>query len=292
MADTPCQPPDPNPKKPEITPPPGSVDTHAHIYGPFDRFPLAHPRNYTPHPLGFETYCRVLDALGIDRAVIVQGSANGANHAVTLDAIARSEGRFRGICIVRPETPMEDIDALADTGICGLRVSATAPGGLRPAHVEPMMAKAKELGWLVEIHLRNIDELLPLISWIEKANVPVLIDHLGRPRGGQGVDRDAFQALLAMLRDTDHVWAKICSWYRLSDSGPPYEDMRPFVEALIAARPDRLVWGTNWPHPNITIPMPNDGFLLDQLMEWAGDRDLQRMILCDNPTHLHGFDRV
>ncbi len=180
-----------------------------------------------------------IDALGIDRAVIVQGSANGANHAVTLDAIARSEGRFRASASSGPKRPWKTstpwrIPALR------LRVSATAPGGLRPAHVEPMTAKAKELGWLVEIHLRNIDELLPLISWIEKANVPVLIDHLGRPRGGRASIETPFRRF-AMLRDTDHVWAKICSWYRLSDSGPPYEDMRPFVEALIAARPDRLV---------------------------------------------------
>ncbi len=289
MADEPCQPPDPNPATPRVAPPPGSVDTHAHIYGPFDRFPLAARRGYTPHPLGFEDYCAMLSALGIDRAVIVHGSANGLNHAVTLDAIARSEGRFKGVCIVRPETAVAELDAMAGAGICGLRLSATVKGGLSPAYVDPMTAKAKELGWLVQLHLRNIDEFPPLVPWIERSGVEVLIDHLGRPRASQSVDCPAFRTLLSALRANGNLWVKICSWYRLSDAGPPYDDMRPFVEALAAAAPDRILWGTNWPHPNITIPMPNDGILIDQLMEWVKDDYQRRAILCDNPARLFGF---
>lgn len=285
-----CQPPDANPTIPKIAPPPGAVDTHAHIYGPFDRFPLSETRGYTPPDCRFETYCGLLAALGIDRAVIVQGSANGLNHDVTLDAVARSEGRFRGIAIVRPETTEADIEALVGRGICGLRLSAQIKGGLDADYFAARVAKAWELGWLVQIHLRNIDEFVNIAPRIDAANVNILIDHLGRPRSGQGVECPGFQRLLAALRNSDHLWVKICSWYRLSEGGPPYEDMRPYVEALIDARPDRLVWGSNWPHPNITIPMPNDGFLLDQFMRWAGDEALHRQILCDNPARLYGFE--
>jgi 2-pyrone-4,6-dicarboxylate lactonase len=285
-----CQPPDASPTTPKIAPPPRAVDTHAHIYGPFDRFPLSESRGYTPPDCRFETYCDLLAALGIDRAVIVQGSANGLNHDVTLDAIARSEGRFRGIAIVRPETGEAEIDAMAGRGICGLRLSAQIKGGLDSKYFSARVAKAKELGWLVQIHLRNIDEFIDIAPMIAATEINILIDHLGRPRSGQGHDNPAFQKQLAMLRDRDNLWVKICSWYRLSEGGAPYEDMRPYVDALIDARPDRLVWGTNWPHPNITLPMPNDGFLLDQLMRWAGDENLHRQILCDNPARLYGFE--
>jgi 2-pyrone-4,6-dicarboxylate lactonase len=285
-----CQPPDPNPTKPKIAPPPGAVDTHAHIYGPFDRFPLSDKRGYTPPDCRFETYCGMLAALGVERAVIVQGSANGLNQAVTLDAVARSEGRFRGVTIARPETTDAEIDALVGRGICGLRLSTLLEGGLTAKFFERMTARAKELGWLIQIHVRNIDEFTALAPMIKAANVNILIDHLGRPRSGQGINCPGFQILLAALRNNDHLWVKICSWYRLSAGGPPYEDMRPYVDALIDARPDRLVWGTNWPHPNITIPMPNDGFLLDQFMRWAGDAALHRQILCDNPAILYGFE--
>ena len=284
-----CQPPDPNPTAPKIAPPPGAIDTHAHIYGPFDRFPLAHARGYTPPDCRFETYCALLEALGIERAVIVQGSANGLNHEATLDAVARSKGRFRGIAIVRPETAEADIDAMAGRGICGLRLSAQVKDGFAPDYFARRVAKAKELGWLVQIHLRTVDEFLDISPLLEDADVNLLIDHLGRPHSGQGVTCPGFQRLLAQLRDSDNLWVKICSWYRLSDAGAPYEDMRPCVEALIDTRCDRLVWGTNWPHPNITMPMPNDGFLLDQLMRWAGDAALHRRILCDNPARLFGF---
>ena len=289
MADI-CQPPDPNPTSPRIPPPAGAVDTHAHIYGPFDRFPLSEERGYTPPDCRFETYSHLLDRLGIDRAVIVQGSANGLNHDVTLDAIARSNGRFKGVAIARPETTEAAIDAMAGRGICGLRLSTMVPGGLSAGYFDRMAAKACELGWLIEIHVRNIDEIIALLPLIETAKTNILIDHLGRPRAGQGVDWAGFQALLSTLRNTGHIWAKICSWYRLSDSGPPYEDMHPYIDALLETRPDRLVWGSNWPHPNITIPMPNDGFLLDQFMQWASDEALYRQILCDNPAELYGFD--
>ena len=140
------------------------------------------------------------------------------------------------------------------------------------------------------LHVTGAAEFAELAPRLRRLPVDFVIDHLGRVRGGEGVGHPGFQALLGLLRDSDRCWAKISSWYRLSDQGPPYDDMRPLAEALIAARPDRILWGTNWPHPILWQGvMPNDGDLLNQFMGWAGDAAMYEQILVDNPARLYGF---
>ena len=281
--------PDREPEPPIIRPPPGACDTHAHLYGPFDRFPIDPAKGDGPD-VTVGDYMAMLDAIGIERAILVQARDYGEIDPVTLDAIAQSGGRFRGITMTSPEALDAQADTLVASGFAGIRLSSFSHIRYRTDLLEAFAPRLRELGWVALIHLGSIDEMVALAPRIEKLSIPVMIDHLGRPESGRGVDDPGFQALLALLRDTENCWSKICSWYRLSEGGMPYDDMRPYAESLIDIRPDRLVWGSNWPHPNSPVPIPNDGALLNQFMKWAGDDSTRRQILVDNPAELFGFE--
>ena len=284
-----CQGPDPDTKAPRVLPPPLSCDTHAHVFGPAGRYPYAEERGYTPPDCPVEDYAGMLDTLGIDRAVIVQGGAHGTDNRVTLDAIAWMGERCRGVAVLAPTVGDRELEALDRGGIRGLRLSTVLKGGVGTQHLETMAARAREIGWHVQIHLEAADELVDLEPRLRRLPVPFVIDHLGRARGGAGTGQPGFQVLLRLLEETDGCWVKLASWYRLSGQGPPYADMRPLAEALIAARPDRVLWGSNWPHPMFAGAMPNDGDLLDQFLQWAGDEATRKTILVDNPAKLYGF---
>lgn len=175
-------------------------------------------------------------------------------------------------------------------GIRGIRLSTMLKGAIGTDQLETMAARIKQYGWHIVIHLDKVDEIVELEPRLRQLPVDIVIDHLGRVRGGQGVEQAGFQALLSLLREADNCWAKLSSWYRLSDQGAPYGDMTPLATALIAARRDRIIWGSNWPHPILwDYPMPNDGDLLDQFMGWAGDDATRKQILVDNPATLYGF---
>jgi predicted TIM-barrel fold metal-dependent hydrolase len=286
----PCQGPDPDTQIPATSPPPLACDTHAHIIGPYSRFPLSPRRGYTAPEAPVDMYRKMLATLGVERSVIVNVSAHGSDNSVTLDALQQLEGRARGIAILVPDISDAEVQKLVDGGMVGLRLSTLSAGGYGTNFLDSAIARARDLGWLIQLHLRSTDELIALAPKLSVLDIDILIDHLGRPDCGAGVSAPGFQILLSLLRDSDNFWVKICSWYRLSASGAPYEDMRPFADALMAARPDRLVWGSNWPHPNFRYAMPNDGVLLDQFMNWAGDGRLRKMIFSDNPARLFGFD--
>lgn len=281
--------PDWNPEPPKLRPPLGACDTHAHLYGPFDRYPIDPSKGDGPD-VSVDDYTAMLDAIGIDRAVLVQARDYGGIDPVTLDAVARSNGRFRGVAMMSPAALDENAERLVAHNFCGIRLSSFSHIEFRTDLLESFAPRLKELGWVALIHLGSIDEMIELAPRIEKLSIDVMIDHLGRPESGRGVDTPGFQALLALLRDTENCWSKICSWYRMSEGGTPYQDMRPYAESLIEVRPDRLVWGSNWPHPNSPVAIPNDGALLNQFMKWAGDDSTRRQILVDNPAALFGFE--
>jgi predicted TIM-barrel fold metal-dependent hydrolase len=286
----PCPGPDYDTKPPRIKPPPLSCDTQAHVFGPSDKFPYAPERGYTPPDCPVESYLRLLDTLGLDRGVIVHGSAHGSDNRVTLAGIATAPGRLRGVAVVRPDVSEKELEALNDGGIRGFRLSTMLTGAIGTEHLGPMADRVKGLGWHVVLHLDRVDEIAELEPRLRALPIPVVFDHLGRVRGGEGVDRPGFKAMLTLLRETDHCYTKLASWYRLSDRGAPFDDIAPLARALIGARPDRIVWGSNWPHPILwDHPMPNDGDLLDQFMEWAGDAATRKLILVDNPARLYGF---
>ena len=286
----PCPGPDYDTRPPKIAPPPGACDTQAHVFGPSDRFPYAPERGYTPPDCPIESYLRLLGTLGMERGVIVHGSAHGSDNRVTLHGIARAPHRLRGVCVIRPDAPEAEIETLNAGGIRGFRLSTMLAGAIGTDDLESMAARVRSLGWHVVLHFDRPEEIAALEDRLRRLPIGVVIDHLGRVRGGQGPGHAGFRAMLRLLRETDHCWAKLSSWYRLSDRGPPYDDMTPLAETLIAARPDRIVWGSNWPHPILwDCPMPNDGDLLDQFMTWCGNDATRKQILVDNPAALYGF---
>ena len=260
----PCPGPDYNLRPPKIRPPAGACCTQAHVFGPADKFPYAEGRGYTPPDAPIETYLALLDMLGLDRGVIVHGSAHGSDNRASLDGIARAPDRLRGIAVVDPDIADSELEKLDAGGMRGIRLSTMLKGGVGSEQLGPMADRIKDLGWHIVLHVNDSKEIAELEDTLRNLPVPIVIDHLSRVRGGQGVDYIGFQALLKLMRETDHVWAKISSWYRLSDIGPPYDDM--------------------------DHPMPNDTDLFDQFMDWAGDDATRRQILVDNPALLYGFE--
>lgn len=287
----PCPGPDYATRSPRTAPPPKSCDTQAHVFGPADRFPYAAGRGYTPPDCPVESYLRLLDTLGVERGVIVHGSAHGSDNRVTLHGIATAPDRLRGVAVIDPGNEALDLDAMHAGGIRGVRLSTMLKGAVGSEHLERMAERIRPLGWHIVLHVDAAQEIADLEARLRALPVGIVIDHLGRVRGGQGVAAPGFQALVRLLRETDHCWAKLSSWYRLSDAGAPYDDMTPIARALVGARADRVVWGSNWPHPILwDYPMPNDGDLLDQAMGWAGDAATIEKIFVDNPARLYDFD--
>lgn len=287
----PCPGPDYGYRPPKIKPPPKSCCTQAHVFGPSNRFPYAEERGYTPPDCPVEEYLKLLDTLGLDRGVIVHGSAHGSNNSVSIAGIATAPDRLRGVAVIRPDVSDKELEELHAGGMRGFRLSTMLAGAISTDHLEPMAERVAQFGWHVVLHVNDVGELVELTPRLKALRIGFVVDHLGRVRGGQGVDHPGFQALLGLLRETDHGWAKLASWYRLSDQGPPYDDMTPLARALIEVRRDRIVWGTNWPHPILwDHPMPNDTDLFDQFMEWCGDDATRKQILVDNPAQLYGFE--
>ena len=286
-----CQPPDRHTRKPRIAAPNGACDTHCHVYGARGDYRLADTRRYDPPFCPVEQHRDMLATLGVERAVLVQASAYGSDNSAMLDAVAAMAGRYRGIAVVPPDIGETELERLHAGGVRGVRMSTLPKSLVGPEHMETLAERIAGLGWLVQIHLDRSAHLVELADRFAALPVPVLIDHFGRTRGGEGVEAPGFRALLKLLCETGNCWTKLCSFYRLSDQGAPdYGDMAAPAEALIAARPDRLVWGTNWPHPNHKGAMPNDGDLFDVLCGWIGDAATRKAILSDNPARLFGFE--
>ena len=285
-----CQPPDPNPRAPSFALPPGACDSHCHVFGPGDVFPYHPKRSYTPPDAPREALARLHGVLGLDRAVIVQATCHGDDNRAMLDAIARSEGRYRGVAMIGETIPDAGLEALHRGGVRGVRMSFARHLSGPPdfSRVERVARRIAPLGWHLVLYL-EAEDVVENARALGRLGVPVVIDHMARVRVAEGLDQPAFRQLLDFLRDAD-FWVKISCAERLSAAGPPFADVVPFAAALIDAAPDRVLWGTDWPHPNIEGRMPNDGELTELLSAYAPDAALRRMILVDNPARLYGFD--
>lgn len=283
-------PPDRRPRKPVIAVPAGAWDCHVHIFGPQDRFPLAARRTYTPPVSDVADFEAMLATVGVERAVIVQPSVYGTDNACTLDAVRRSQGRWRGVAVIDGATPDSALAEMNEAGFKGIRLNvATFQDATVLATLEHQAARLLEFGWHLQIFCEShyLPELFPRLDRIRN---DIVIDHMGFVRDGSGPADKGFQALLARLRE-GRCWVKLSGAYRISRQGPPYDDVRPIAEALLAANPDRLVYGTDWPHPwapDMTGPMPNDGDLMDQFAALVPDGGLRRRILVENPLRLYG----
>jgi 2-pyrone-4,6-dicarboxylate lactonase len=292
-----CYPPDPNTKKPSYVPPPNACDTHFHVFGPPERFPFLGTHEYTPPAAPLEHYLKMLAVIGIERAVVVQPSVHGLDNSATLDAIAQSKGRFRGVGRIDDQTGKSELQRLHDGGIRGVRFNLLERprGNVRLDILDRCIDHITGFGWSVDLHI-DMKNLLEQETRIRAMPVPVVIDHIARVKPAEGLSQAGFQLLLDLM-GKDHVWVKvsgadkICNTRVHSYLGLPFTEVIPFAQSIIKRAPDRVLWGTDWPHSNNFTPghTPNDGDLLDLLADFAPDVEIRKQILVDNPARLYGF---
>jgi predicted TIM-barrel fold metal-dependent hydrolase len=280
-------PPHPDPRRPRLVLPEGACDAHCHIFGPAARFPFAADRAYTPPDAGLERYEWLQDRLGLSTAVFVQASCHGTDNAAIVDALRRGAGRYAGVAMIDDTFSDTAIHELHDAGVRGTRVNFVAHLGGAPDldQVWRVVDRVAPFGWHLVLHFdaRDLAKFVPLL---DRLPVPYVIDHMARVDATQGVDQEPFRVLLDLLADP-RCWVKISGAERLSANGrPPYDDVVPVAQAVIAAAPDRVLWGTDWPHPNVRH-MPDDGDLVDLLADFAPDETLRHQILVENPRRLY-----
>ena len=276
------------PSKPNFTPPPGAVDAHCHVFGPADGFPFSAKAKYLPQDAGPEMLFALRDRLGLSRSVIVQASCPGSDTAATLDAIARSQGTARGVAVVDPAISDAELDALHAGGIRGVRfnfLKRLVDDAPKDRFLD-VAARIGRLGWHVVIYFEAdiLEEMRPFIAAIP---VPVVIDHMGRPDVTQGPDGADITAFRRLLDRRDDIWTKVTCPDRLDPAGPPWDAFAEAVAPLVAAYPDRVLWGTDWPHPNMQDAIPDDGALVDMIPRIAPTPDLQHRLLVANPMRLY-----
>lgn len=274
-------------RKPAFPLPRGACDTHVHIWGPFDRFPLAKGAPYTPPERTSNDLVALHERLGVDRAVIVQTTVYKSDNRAMLDGIVQSNGRWRGVALIDESFDDAAFRVLHEGGVRGVRFGFVKHLGGVPdlALVRRTAARIAPMGWHLVLHLDagNIPEFLEFFS---EFSLPVVVDHMGRVPVRDGLDQPPFRLLLELLK-RPNWWVKVSGAERISETGPPFADAIPFAQRLIAAAPDRVLWGTDWPHPNVRWE-PDEADLVDLLPRFAGAAALQR-VLVDNPARLYGF---
>jgi predicted TIM-barrel fold metal-dependent hydrolase len=275
-------------------PPPGAWDAHAHVFGPADKFPYTPGRGYTPPDAPVEKFIALLDHNGCERGLVVQGNAHGYDNRVVLDAIARYPQRLRGVAITDTRVTPETLRDWHKLGMRGLRfhLMAQKPGYVRGVGLDVFEVFRKtmiELGWVMQVFcdwqlMADMTRTLRAIA----RDLPVIVDHYSMIDATRGVNEPNFQALLKLAGEGT-AYVKVSAPYRISKRYPAYPDARPFHEALVRANPDRLMWGTDWPHPSIPADvMPDDGHLLDLFFDWTPDKAVRRKILVETPGRLFG----
>lgn len=274
-------------RKPAFVLPRGACDTHVHIWGPFDRFPVAKGAPYTPPERTRDDLVALHERLGVDRAVIVQTTVYKSDNRAMLDGIARSGGRWRGVALIDEHFTDADFLSLHEGGVRGVRFGFVKHLGGVPdlALVRRTAARIAPMGWHLVLHLDagNIPEFLDFFG---EFSLPVVVDHMGRVPVRDGLDQPPFRILLDLLK-RPNWWVKVSGAERISETGPPFADAIPFAQRLIAAAPDRVLWGTDWPHPNVRWE-PDEADLVDLLPSFAGAAALHK-VLVDNPARLYGF---
>jgi 2-pyrone-4,6-dicarboxylate lactonase len=283
-------PPHPDPHAPRRwTPPPGATDAHCHIFGPAARFPFSPDRSYTPPDAGIDDFEALQDRLGLGRAVFVQASCHGTDNSAMVDALARGRGRYAGVAMVDPSVSDGELADLHAVGVRGTRFNFVAHLGGAPDldDLWSIVDRVAPLGWHVVLHFDAVD-IPRYLEVLGRMPCPYVIDHMGRVPVDRGLDQPPFRALLDLL-DDERAWVKVSGAERLTATGsPPYDPVVPFARALIQAAPDRVLWGTDWPHPNVRV-MPDDGDLVDLLAAFAPDPGTRERILVANPERLYDF---
>ena len=281
----------PDPKTPDFSPPAGAVDAHCHVFGPADAFPFAPERKYTPGDAGKEMLFALRDHLGLSRNVIVQASCHGKDNSAMIDALRAADGRARGVAVVAHDIGDDELDQMHAAGVRGVRfnfvkrlVDAT------PREVFMATAdRVQRLGWHIVVYFEAPDlaDLTPILKQLPGI---VVVDHMGRPDVTQPVDGPGFQAFANLMADMPNLWTKVSCPERLTVAGPPYDDVVPFQRHLVEHFSDRVLWGTDWPHPNMKSHRPDDGLLVDTIARIAPTAALQQALLVDNPMRLYWSD--
>lgn len=282
-----CPAPDLDLRPPAFAMPAGATDAHFHLFGAPDRYPLVPLREYTPPPITPEMARGVFEKLQIRRAVVIQPSVYGSDNRAQLDGAQAVGIPTRAVVVLDRQASDADIERLHAQGARGLRYVLAHPGGLPLSDIEWWAGRLSEHGWHIQF-LAKGPQLAEIAPRIEKLACPAVIDHIGMFRPEDGVQQPAFRAVLRLL-DRGH-WVKLSGGYRLSRQRAPFPDLLPYVRALVAANPDRLVWGSDWPHIFVKTEMPNTTDLLDALVQWVPDETARNRILVDNPARLYQFD--
>jgi 2-pyrone-4,6-dicarboxylate lactonase len=282
--------PDPNTRTPVFKAPAGSVDTHTHIFGPAAQYPFAAKRPYSPPDAGLEMFRALHHKIGVERAVIVNATVHGTDNRVVTDAIAQSNGNYKGIANINAGMSDAELAALGKAGIRGCRFAFLRRlGGVGDIKVfRTLFDRVAAIGWHVDVYLERgtIQEFVPILKALP---VTYVIDHMGTISAAKSIDDAEFKALLDLHANDEKCWIKITGPERASASGPPFHDAVPFAKRLIDNAPDRVIWGTDWPHPNVKF-MPNDGDLVDLIPLYARDESVRHKLLVSNPERLFKFD--
>jgi len=279
----------PDPSKPDFPVPAGAVDAHCHVFGPGEIFPYAPTRKYTPCDASKEKLWALRDHLGFERNVIVQATCHGADNRALVDALEDSQGRARGVATVTRDIRDDELQQLHTAGVRGVRfnfVKRLVDVLPRDTLVE-MAERLKPFGWHLVIYVESQD-LPELSDFFASLPGTIVFDHMARPDVSKAVEGEAFDLFIRMLVENQDMWAKVSCPDRLSVSGPPgYEDVVPFAKRVVETIPDRVLWGTDWPHPNLKSHMPDDGKLVDYIPKIAVSEELQHKLLVGNPMRLY-----
>ncbi|MBU9617983.1 amidohydrolase family protein [Burkholderia multivorans] len=287
-ADFRCAAPLPDVDPPAFEMPRGAVDTHAHVISTSPDYPMVAQRSYTPPPASEQQYLAMLDAVGCTYGVLVQVSVHGTDNRYMLQALRRHPQRLRGIAVVPAEISDRELEAMHEAGVRGLRINVLFGGGIGFAAMETLAHRIKDLGWHMQflMDVKTLPELMPRMA---KLPITGIVDHMGHTPVAAGLASPGFAALRELVVGYG-FWVKLSGAYRISDRFPTFDDVTPFAQALIDDAPDRMVWGSDWPHVSLEAArMPNTGHLRNLLAQWAPDAAMRRRILVDNPARLYGF---
>ncbi|WP_047045337.1 amidohydrolase family protein [Vibrio mexicanus] len=278
----------PNPSKPAFEVPKGAVDAHCHVFGPASQFPYSPKRKYTPCDASKEQLFALRDYLGFERNVIVQASCHGTDNAALIDALNTAGDLARGIAFVDENVTDEELVMMDKAGVRGVRFNFvkrlvdTAPKSV----LKIIADKVRPLGWHIVVYFeaQDIDEVAP---FLDELDMTVVVDHMGRPDIAAGVDSENFNKFIAMMERNPNIWTKVSCPERLTQTPPDYSDVVPFAKALVEQFPTRVLWGTDWPHPNMKSHTPDDGHLVDVIPLIATTPELQQALLITNPMKLY-----
>lgn len=283
---------DPNPTKPKFILPPGAVDAHCHVFGPGDQFPFAPERKYTPCDASKNQLFALRDFLGFEKNVIVQATCHGTDNAAMVDAIRHSNGKARGIATVSNDVSHSELSDMHEAGVRGVRFNYVKRlvDPEPDAYYHQIVEKIAPLGWHVVVYFEAAD-LAERWNFFTSLKTTVVVDHMGRPDVTKDVNGPELALFLRLMQEHDNFWSKVTCPERLSSTGPDgYDDVVPFAKKVVDLFPDRVLSGTDWPHPNLKGHMPDDGKLVDFIERVATSEELRRKLLVDNPNRLYWKD--